>query len=190
MKYLLTILCILILSSCSHVTKKWNFNQSIDFSKYQTYSWIKNESEKKENKFNDFLHPEVVRHIEKTLESKGLKKTSFDKADVHINYMINVSDKVIQNQYYDYYTIGGRSSHMRRSYAPYGYYGYGGPYYSNRMEYEEASLVIDILDKHTRGIAWRGNASKTIDRSKNLKKQLEVIKNAIDKLFKNYPPKK
>ena len=190
MSYLLTILSVLLLSSCASVKTDFNFNQSIDFSQYKTYSWIKPGSKSKENKFNDLMHSEVIRSIETALESKGLKKTNYNKADIHINYMINVSNKVMQSQYYDYYTIGGATARMGRGYGPYGYYGSGGPYYSTRMEYEQASFVIDMLDKNTRGIAWRGHASKTIDRGNNMKKQLEIIKSTIEKLFKKYPPKK
>lgn len=188
MKNISLIISILILSSCAQIQTDWNFNQGIDFSKYKTYSWIDSDSKDSGNKFNSFIHPDVVRYIEDILETKGLKKSSDNDSDVHVNYMINLTQEVIQNQYYNYYSVGGSTTHMRRSHAPYGYYGSNGPYYSKRMEYEKASFVIDLLDKNTRGIAWRGNASKTIDRSKNNKKQLEAIKVAIDKLFKNYPP--
>ena len=190
MKHIILLTTILMLSSCAQFQTDWNFNQGINFSEYKTYSWVSSESEKKEHKFNPFIHPKVVSYIEDVLESKGLKKSKDNNSDVHVNYMINLSDKIIRNQYYDYYSFGGNTSHRNRSSSAYGYYGNNGPYYSKQMSYEKASFVIDLLDKSTRGIAWRGHASKTIDRSKNYKEQFEIIKSAVDKLFKNYPPEK
>lgn len=190
MEKIIIVLGVLFLTSCSQLQTNWNFNQGIDFSKYETYSWVEGDSANKKNKFSDFIHPEVVRYIEQTLESKGLKKSKDSNSDIHVNYMINVNQKTIDTMYSNYYGMGGSSAHMRRSYAPYGYYGSAGPFHTKRMNYEEASFVIDLLDKDTRGIAWRGNASKTIDRRKNAKEQLASIKGAVDKLFKNYPPKR
>jgi hypothetical protein len=188
MKHILIFTTILFLTSCSSLQTDWNFNRGIDFSKYETYSWVDSDSKESGNKFNDLTHQEVVKYIEETLESKGLKKSKNSDSDVHVNYMINVSHKTIDTRYSNYYSSGGVTAYSRRGYAPYGYYGSSGPFHTKRMNYQEASFVIDLLDKHTRGIAWRGHASKTVDQKKNLKEQLESIKSAVDKLFRNYPP--
>jgi hypothetical protein len=190
MKILLLLTVILTLTSCAQFQTDWNFNQGIDFSKYETYSWVDDDSKNTGNKFNDLIHLKVVSYIEDVLESKGLKKSKNGDSDVHVNYMINIDHKTIDNRYNNYYSVGGSRSHLNRSYAPYGYYGTSGPFHEKRMNYEKASFVIDILDKNTRGIAWRGHASKTIDHGKNSKEQLKSIKSAVEKLFKNYPPKR
>jgi len=47
-----------------------------------------------------------------------------------------------------------------------------------------------MYDSAKKELVWRGTASKTLDPKAKPDKQQKNIKKAVDKLLKNYPPKK
>ena len=52
------------------------------------------------------------------------------------------------------------------------------------------TLVIDMADAGHKQIVWRGVGTKEIDTKAKPEKRDKSIKKAVDKIFKNYPPKK
>ena len=69
----------------------------------------------------------------------------------------------------------------------------GGPRWGGGMgtasvnTYVVGTLVVDLYDAKTKQLAWRGTAKDTM--SDKPEKNAEKISKAIDKMFKNYPPK-
>ena len=51
------------------------------------------------------------------------------------------------------------------------------------------TLVVDMIDARTRTIVWRGTASKDVDQGASAEKRDKHARKAMEKLFKNYPPK-
>jgi hypothetical protein len=51
-------------------------------------------------------------------------------------------------------------------------------------------LGVDMYESAKKDLVWRGVASKTIDPKAKPEKQQKNITKAVEKLLKNYPPKK
>jgi hypothetical protein len=51
-------------------------------------------------------------------------------------------------------------------------------------------LVVDMYESSKKDLVWRGAASKTIDPKAKPEKQQKNLTKAVQKLLKNYPPKK
>jgi hypothetical protein len=51
-------------------------------------------------------------------------------------------------------------------------------------------LVVDMYESSKKDLVWRGTASKTIDPKAKPEKQQNNLRKAVQKLLKNYPPKK
>lgn len=51
------------------------------------------------------------------------------------------------------------------------------------------SLVVDIVDASVSRIVWRGTASQDLDPRASAEKKDKNISKAVEKMFKNYPPK-
>jgi hypothetical protein len=51
------------------------------------------------------------------------------------------------------------------------------------------TLVIDLADAKAGQLAWRGMGVKEIDTTAKPDKRDKNISNAVNKIFKNYPPK-
>ena len=52
------------------------------------------------------------------------------------------------------------------------------------------TLVLDMYDPVRKQLVWTGNATKIIDPSKSQEKNQKNLDKAMQKLLKNYPPKK
>ena len=48
--------------------------------------------------------------------------------------------------------------------------------------------MVDLYDPARKQLAWRGDASKTIDVKKDADKNYRNLEKATAKLFRNYPP--
>jgi hypothetical protein len=58
----------------------------------------------------------------------------------------------------------------------------------NGLSFTAGTLVVDIFDSRTKPEVWRGTVSDTIlDKAE---KTVEKRNKAIEKMFKNFPPKK
>jgi hypothetical protein len=56
------------------------------------------------------------------------------------------------------------------------------------VTYEVGTLVLDMYDAQTKRLVWRGVATKTV--SKKPEKNEKALEKAVEKMFKNFPPKK
>ena len=52
----------------------------------------------------------------------------------------------------------------------------------------KGTLVVDISNGQSKALIWRGTAADTL--SDNPDKNTKKIEKAVEKMFKNYPPKK
>jgi hypothetical protein len=52
------------------------------------------------------------------------------------------------------------------------------------------TLVIDMADAKKNQVVWRGMGVKEIDTTAKPDKRDKSINKAVEKIFKNYPPKK
>jgi hypothetical protein len=80
--------------------------------------------------------------------------------------------------------------------AHYGYLtGWGSPLMgatptTNLRVLEEGTLVIDILRRDRTTAIWRGTARGAIDRSRTQAERLQVLDDAVRKLFNRFPPRR
>jgi predicted pyridoxine 5'-phosphate oxidase superfamily flavin-nucleotide-binding protein len=50
------------------------------------------------------------------------------------------------------------------------------------------TLAFDVYDTAAKQLVWKGTATKTLNPSKDPKKNQERLQKAMDKLLKNFPP--
>ncbi len=174
MKYVLSfaVLC-LFLVSCSSVSTNYDYDNTIDFSKYKTFSFYQKGLDSL--KMNDLDKSRVTNSIIANLEAKGL--TMVPKGDLVVNITASNKERMsVYNRGYDPFGYGG-----------YGRWGYGsGGTYSR--QYTEGSLIIDLVDRQKNKLVWQSAATGiNVD---DLRRKDEMIPKTVDKMFYNYPPKK
>ena len=163
---------------------RYNFAQGEDFSKYKTYKWV---DLKGVDHANELTEKQVKKAIDTSLATKGLQKVDSDAADLYLDIQTAVGT---EKQFTSYNTGWG--------YGPGwggGWYGYGGGMSSTTTTGSTSTIYVgqlglDMYDSAKKELVWRGVASKTIDPKAKPEKQQKNITKAVDKLLKNYPPKK
>lgn len=148
---------------------KYNSMPGTDFSKYHTYKWVNIEGGAHPNQIMD---AEIKQAVDAQLATKGLTKTTDEKADLLVGYQIAV-DKEKQ---WNAYGMGGPR--------------FGGMGSATQSTINIGTLVLDMYDPGTKQLVWTGNATKTIDPSSNEEKNEKNLNKAMAKLLKNYPPHK
>jgi hypothetical protein len=181
MKKLLFLVCALFLIGGSNLLAqdvRYNFAQGEDFSKYKTYKWV---DLKGVDHANELTEKQIKEAIDTNLATKGLQKVDSDTADLYIDIQTAVGT---EKQFTSYNTGWG--------YGPGWRGGYGGSTttYGSTSTIYVGQLGLDMYDRAKKELVWQGTASKTIDPKAKPEKQQKNIKKAVDKLLKNYPPKK
>ena len=71
-------------------------------------------------------------------------------------------------------------------YSPEGrYWGRGG---FSVYQYEEGTLVLDLIDAKSRDLIWRGAAKADVEVATTPEKRDKLIQAAVHKILENFPP--
>lgn len=166
------IIVILTLTSCSpEIIVRTDYDRDINLKPYTTYSWIDSHTGENLNPlyYNELNDKRIKKAVNEKMAMKGYKLVS-ENAEITLHYHL-----VIENK-----------SELRVD--PYGNYG---PYWMrpslNSFQYNEGTIIIDLLEAKSNALAWRGWATSIIDTDKNLKP--ELITEAVNEILKAYPHK-
>lgn len=150
------------LAGCATMNVSHHIERNVNFIDFVTYDWGPPDNlpvgdPRLDNNpfFNDYLQGA----IEKKLAAAGYERDAAGAPDLLVHYHASVSQRL------DVYQAD----------APYGYcYGNCEPQVVN---YDEGTLVIDIVDARTKKVVWRGWAQDTmtgvIDNQERLERQVD-----------------
>ncbi len=184
MKNLLySLLALIVLSSCSGMKVTTDYDPAADFSQYKTYNFLPWNKQSGEI-LSDYDKRRVRAAATYELEKLGYQKVE-GESDLAVNILIIIDQKSGTSTYNDYYTSGVGVGYY---YGPWGYNYPGGVSAVTTMhsyDYEEGTIILDLLDVKKKQLAWQGIAKKTLSSAK--KGDGSVIKEAMAKLFKDFP---
>ena len=171
---LLFVALLILLSTVSVPAQKVNVgaDPAVDLTKYKTYAWTNVASA------NPVAHQTVVSAVDAQLAAKGLNKVDTDpdltvvvfgstESDIHVS---NPSWAPSLNSIATGVAVGSQSWLVTKG-----------------------TLVVDLLDTKTKNSVWRGQATDTLDRGptgdkiKDAKTVEKPIRNAVKKMFKQFP---
>ena len=136
-----------------------DYDREYDRSEVKTFRWKKTDDTSLAE-VSPFLHSQIVNGIEYYLHLGGLREVEADP-DVFVTYHTSSKEEMsINTDHYGYGYGGG----WYRDPRWYGGYGYGGMTASQTYvaTYERGTLVIDVWDRRTEKIIWRGSATDII----------------------------
>ena len=165
-----TIITMFIASSCSTMSITADYDTSIDFSQYKTFSFYKKGIDKLE--ISDIDKKRIIKAIEADLKAKGLTMDS--NSDLIVNIFANTQRRIqVYNNYgYGYY------------WRPYYYGAHYGTYVS---QYDEGTLFIDFVDSNSKELVWQGVGVKVLEYYDAPIKD-EKVKEFVGLILKQYPP--
>lgn len=173
-KKLLLVILLILLGTAPVSAQKVSVgaDPGVDLTRYKTYGWSNVAST------NPLANQIVVSAVDTQLAAKGLKKVDTDPELTVVVFGSSVSDIHVSNP----------------SWAPsLNSIATGVAVGSQSWLVTKGTLVVDILDTKTKNSVWRGTATETLDRGptgdkvKDAKTVEKPIRNAVKKMFKQYP---
>jgi len=167
-----------VLLGCSSVSVTSDYDPEYDFSTFKTYRWAAS----KELNPNDALaqdqliYKRVQAAVDKELSAKGIELVESDEFDFVILAHAGVKERTQIHQ-----TGGFDGGWYDPYWGPYG----GNTHVSN---YEEGSLVIDIVQWEKKELAWRGIGSSILSDIDDPEKVTEYINTWVGKIMAKFPP--
>jgi hypothetical protein len=176
----ITVLLAMFLAPAVLLAQKvsYDYNKTANFAAFKTYA------HKEGTKVGQqLIDDRIVAAIDAQLALKGLTKAETNP-DVFVVYHI-AFDK--QKDISTYSSGGGGG------YGPYGW-GWGGGWAGGTTTTQVrdiliGTLIIDLADAKANQLAWRGMGVKEVNTQAKPEKRDKSINEAVEKIFKNYPPK-
>jgi Domain of unknown function (DUF4136) len=157
---------------------------SYDFEKTANFAGFKTYAQKDGTKVGQpLIDDRIAAAIDTEMAAKGFTKVEANP-DVFVVYHMAFDKQK---------DISTFSSGYGGGYGPYGW-GWGGGMAggSSTTTVKDiliGTLVVDIADAKAAKVVWRGMGTKQVDPQKKPDKRDKSISEAINKIFKNYPPK-
>ncbi|MEN8202844.1 MAG: DUF4136 domain-containing protein [Bacteroidota bacterium] len=169
----------ILLAGCSTVKVTVDMDKTVDFSQYETYSflgWQKN-SDQIMNEFDKKrMHDAFMAEFKK----RGLEYVA-SGGDMSVTLYLVVSKETSVTAYTNYYGMGGYGRYNR-----YGY-GWGGSSTTSYSEndYLKGTLVMDVFDEKSGDQIWQGIATGTV--SDQPEKREKSIPKNVGTLMSKFP---
>ncbi len=157
----------------------YDFDKNADFAAFKTYAMKEGTPVGQ-----PLIDERIVAAIDAAMAAKGFTKNDANP-DVFVVYHTTFDKQK---------DISTFSSGYSGGYGPYGW-GWGGGMGMGTTSTQVrdilmGTLVIDMADAKNKKVVWRGMGVKEVNTTAKPEKRDKSIKSAVDKIFKNYPPKK
>ncbi|GGJ02328.1 hypothetical protein GCM10007978_44820 [Shewanella hanedai] len=187
---ILAVLSLSALSACSSMRSSSDYDPAANFGDIKTFAWVEPQTQENSYHLDGLMDQRVRAAVDKQLAQKGLKLTNAETADVLVNYLTKVDKKInvdTFNTNYGYNPYG-------YGYNPYGYgYGWGMSRAMNTQttvrEYEVGTLILDMIDRASGRLIWRGTVTDTIRNENTPDERVGIVNEAVSSMLMDYPPK-
>jgi hypothetical protein len=166
---------------CTTIKVASDFDPQANFSSLHSYAFhAAPASDMSDPRVDNSLLDERIRAaLDTELSAKGFQKLSGGSPDFLVSFHVGVQSKL------DVTTLN-------RSYPYYGgYYGAWGGYQETMVrEYEQGTLMIDVIDPATGNLIWRGSAQSEVRDLKTPEARTKRINVVVERVLKDFPPQK
>jgi hypothetical protein len=149
----------------------FDYDRTAKFSAFKSYAWTRGTE-----LLDELNHARMVRSIDARLAEKALARVEpGDSPDLLVAYHASFD----QNLKIDAFSTG---------WGPFGL----GPDRSGSATVQKilvGTLVVDIIDARTHTLVWRGMASGDIKPNDKPQQRDKKLAKAMEKMFRNYPPR-
>jgi uncharacterized protein DUF4136 len=178
----LTAFMLLCAVSCApNIDIKTDYDQSADFTKYQTFAFAGMTDLNQSGVLsNSLTRKRIETALTAELTKKNLRQVELDQhPDLLVHYWVGMKDKQMIDT----------TAPAMGAYGWHGRYGYGAGYAPvTTYEYREGTLITDLVDAAKKELVWRATMMANLEN--NAADNIELGKQAIAKAFENYPPTK
>ena len=145
---------------------------------YKTYDWLPPSEEMEKELRNPILQGRITEAFDGQFKARGYERTTTGNPDFKVSYFVMVEGKMdigAMNTYYGYDWYGATGMIMYSQ--------------TRSQEYDEGTIVLDVVDGATNGLVWRGIARAKVTTSLDPNKRQAQINEAARKILNQFPPK-
>jgi len=175
------LLAALVLTSCSRIVVSVDHDSAADFRALQTYAWRPGpQGEMADPRFDSAVIDKYVRAaIDRVLASKGYRMAAPGAtADFLVGY-----DAVTRQK------VSAQTINRRYGYRAVPSGGWRGGPQTHVPDYDQGTLVIDIIDSGTVQLLWRGSGTGVVDPQASPEKREQRINDAVERILADFPPR-
>jgi uncharacterized protein DUF4136 len=159
--------------ACSSVHVESTHDAAVNFSSLHTYAWLRPPTLPREG--SKSYGWRVREAVDRDLAAKGFAPATTGAPDFLINYSVQT------RRTYEARDIPAAHSET----TDFGRTGSGDAY---RVESQEGTLVLMILDPSTKKLIWRAEANTSLSRDLSPEKLTQRVNNVVAKLLAGFPP--
>ncbi|MDX2436348.1 MAG: DUF4136 domain-containing protein [Acidobacteriota bacterium] len=157
-------------TACSTMTVRADHDSQVDFSSFNSFALFERPAkERRGPQMSELVDRRIASSMETSLEGKGFTPTTPREADLLVTFYTAVRKRVTVN--------GG------------GWYGYRRPYWGGGVtyvnSYPEGTLVIDVIDRKSRNLVWRGVGAGAFSK---MNPSYEKVDKRVTRILQTFPP--
>ena len=170
------LILLVAVAGCSSLSVNYDFDQNVDWSKFQTYGWMETPQRPSDpsSPLQDtpLLMQRIHNSVDYEMEQRGINMS--DNPELLVVYHLGTQEKI---QVTDW---GYR-------YSDY-YWGYGGRQI-DVYQFTEGSLVIDLIDAETKNLVWRATGTGVVEQEQKSPDEMQSrADKVINKIMESFPP--
>ncbi|USE34516.1 DUF4136 domain-containing protein [Endozoicomonas sp. SCSIO W0465] len=177
------VLLTVILAGCASRNVDWDYDTERSLTGMTVYRWIEPalddrvKSQKPGYHVEALMDQRVHNAVNSILATRGFQRVDSDKTDVDflVNYITSRKTRREERQVTTSFGYG---------FSP---WGLGFSTDSRVQEYEEGSLIIDIIDPETRQVIWRGRSRARIQENLSPEQRTVRINEAVASILEGFP---
>ncbi len=176
---LLALACTLALGACGGLKVSTDYDPEANFSGWHTYAWAERteEGELDPRVYNNIVESRVKVAVGKALQAKGYSEVISGDPDFLVAWHGAIDGKVSVNTVHTHYGYG------------WGWYGPGfGASQTYVNEWDEGTLIIDLIDTRENKLVWRGSGSDTVSGQRSPEDAQRAFDDAAAKILGSFPP--
>ncbi|HEY3487573.1 MAG TPA: DUF4136 domain-containing protein [Gammaproteobacteria bacterium] len=181
MKLWLILVLYVFVTACSGIAVKQDYDTSVDLQNLKTFNWQSPTQPKTANELanNTLIDSRIRAAVERALAAKEHRKVTSGEADYLVAYSYTIDEKLERD------TSGTGIGVGRRHRSTFGGIGINFGY----DEYEEGTLIIDLINPANGKLLWRGFARQRLIWQSDPEETTEKINATVAAILKKFPPR-
>jgi Domain of unknown function (DUF4136) len=177
-----------VMGGCSSMEISVDYDPEVTFASLQTYGWLDRPQKATGDPRidgNTILEKRIRDAVDTELATRGFRKVTSDP-DFLVAYHVSLDKRRSVQTLNSYYGYGaGWGYGYGASYRP-GYWA-GAPE-TYVYEYEEGTLILDIVNPDNKELIWRGSATDEVHFKSTPEKDQTQLNEAVRKMLEKFPP--
>jgi hypothetical protein len=157
-------------AACSSISTSSDYDQTYDFSTLKNYAWAEVAGDKQQT--DQITLRRIIQNTDQVLAGKGFVKS--DPKDA--SFLVAIQTGVQQETQYTTYGYGV------------GAWRGGGMATTTAQNYDEGTLILDVVDAKKKELVWRGSANGTLDPGASADQKASNVTEAVTKILADFPP--